>query len=141
MELLRRNLHSGLFHLIVFRENNKVIGHAIARGKETQKGLPRDEVNKHILEALMRRDRNFVELHELWLTTRNRGKGYGRRFFNYFEPYIRSKGYEEVVFYASDQAAARLCRKRGYKEAYGVKEAGPYGKYENDYVFYLELKN
>jgi len=53
---------------------------------------------------------------------------------------MRNRGYEEIVYYAFDPAAVRLCRKRGYKEAYGVKEAGPYGKYETDYVFYLKLK-
>ena len=68
------------------------------------------------------------------------GKGYGKQFFNYFEPYMRNKGYDEIVYYAFDPGAVRLCRKRGYKEAYGVKEAGPYGKYETDYVFYLKLK-
>ena len=140
---LKRNLDSGLFHLIVFRENDKIIGHAIWHETTTvehRKGLPRDKIDRQILEGFIGKNRSFVELHELWLLTRHRGKGYGKQFFNYFEPYVRNKGYEEIVFYAFNPAAVGLCRKRGYKEAYGVKEAGPYGKYDADYVFYLRLK-
>jgi len=88
----------------------------------------------------MGKGKDFVELHELWLTEEHRGKGYGKQFFAFFEEYLRGKGCDSLVYYAFDPAAVAICRKRGYKEAYGLKEAVPYGKIETMYVFYLKLK-
>lgn len=57
------------------------------------------------------------------MTEEHRGKGYGKRFFDFFEEYMRRKGYDSLVYYAFDPAAVAICRKRGYNEAYGLKEA------------------
>jgi len=142
LERLKRNLETGRFHLIVFRENSKIIGHAIWHESTTEEhsmGSPRGETDRQILGGLMGKGKEFVELHELWLTTRYRRRGYGKRFFDFFESYMRKKGYREVIYYAFNPAAVRLCRKRGYPEAYGVNEAGPYGKGVTDYIFYIKL--
>jgi GNAT superfamily N-acetyltransferase len=143
LEKLKGYLDSNHFNLIMFRENNEIIGHAIWHGTNTEehrKGEPRDKEDKEILHRFFGgKKKDFVELHELWLTTEHRGKGYGKLFFNFFEDYMRNKGYDSVIFYAFDPAAVAICRQRGYKEAYGVKEAGPYGNIETMYVFYLQL--
>jgi GNAT superfamily N-acetyltransferase len=143
LEKLKGYLDSKLFNLIVFRENHEIIGHAIwheTNTEEHRKGIPRDKEDKEILHRFFGGKKDFVELHELWLTTEHRGKGYGKLFFNFFEGCMRDKGYDSVIYYAFDPAAVAICRKRGYKEAYGVKEAGPYGNIETMYVFYLQLR-
>ena len=143
LDRLRSSLESGRFNLIVFRENDEIIGHAIwheTNTEEHRKGDPRDKEDREILRGFLGQGKDFVELHELWLKTEHRGKGYGKRFFDFFEKYIHSKGYDSLVFYAFDPAAIAICRQRGYKEAYGLKEAGPYGKIETMYVFYLRLR-
>jgi len=142
-ERLKQNLESGRSHLIVFRENSKIIGHAVwneSTTEEHSKGSPRDKIDRQILRGFMGKGKGFVELHELWLITRHRGRGYGKRFFDFFESYMQKKGYNEIVYYAFNPAAVGLCRKRGYREAYGVKEAGPYGRGVTDHVFYIKLK-
>jgi len=143
LDRLRNSLESGRSNLIVFIENDKIIGHAIWHETDTEehrKGDPREKEDREILHRFMEKGKDFIELHELWLTEEHRGKGYGKRFFDFFEEYIRRKGYDSLVYYAFDPAAVAICRKRGYKEAYGVKEAGPYGNIETMYVFYLNLK-
>ena len=143
LEKLRAFIDSGLLNLIVFREKNEIIGHAIwheTNTEEHRKGDPREKEDKEILQGFFRGKKDFVELHELWLTKENRGKGYGKRFFDFFEGYIRKKGYDSIIYYAFDPAAIAICRQRGYKEAYGVEEAGPYGELETCYVFYLQLQ-
>lgn len=143
LEKLKAYLDSSLFNLIVFRENDKIIGHAIwheTNTEEHRKGEPRDKEDKEILREFFAGKKDFVELHELWLTKEHRGKGYGKRFYDFFEKHIRDKGYNSLVFYAFDPAAVAICRGRGYKEAYGVTEAGPYGEIETCYVFYLQLR-
>jgi len=143
LEKLKAYLDSNLFNLIVFRENNDIIGHAIwheTNTEEHRKGDPRDKEDKEILWRFFGEKKNFVELHELWLTKEHRGKGYGKRFFDFFEGYIRNKGYDSIVYYAFDPAAVAICRQREYREAYGVKEAGPYGEIETCYVFCLQLR-
>jgi len=140
---LRIGLETGRFNLIVFRENDEIIGHAIwheTSTEEHRKGDPREKEDREILQRFMGKGEDFIELHELWLTEEHKGKGYGKQFFDFFEDYIRSKGYDSLVYYAFDPAAVALCRKRGYKEAYGIKEAGPYGNIETMYVFYLKLR-
>ena len=142
LDRLRNNLESGRWNLIVFRENGEITGHAIwheTNTEEHRKGYAREEKDKEILHGFMGKDRDFVELHELWLTKEHRGKGYGKRFFAFFEDYIEKKGYDSIVYYAFDPAAVAICRKRGYKEAYGIEEAGPYGEIETMYAFYLRL--
>jgi len=140
---LKNRLESGGSNLIVFREDGQIIGHAIwheSNSEEHRKGSPREKEDREILQGFMEKGRDFVELHELWLKKEHRGKGYGKRFFDFFENYIERKGYDSIIYYAFDPAAIAICRKRGYKEAYGLKEAGPYGNVETMYVFYLKLK-
>jgi len=142
LEKLKAYLDSGLLNLIVFRENDKIIGHAIwheTNTEEHRKGDPRDKEDKEILHRFLGQKKDFVELHELWLTKEHRGRGYGKQFFDFFEKYIRDKGYDSLAFYAFDPAAVAICRRRGYEEAYGVTEAGPYGEIETCYVFHLRL--
>jgi len=143
LEKLKSFLDSNLFSLIVFRENDEIIGHAIwheTNTEEHRKGDPRDKEDKEILYGFLGQKKEFVELHELWLTKEQRGKGYGKQFFDFFERHIRDKGYDSLVFYAFDPAAIAICRKRGYREAYGITEPGPYGEIETCYVFYLQLR-
>jgi GNAT superfamily N-acetyltransferase len=143
LDRLRNSLESGRFNLIVFRENDEIIGHAIwheTNTEEHRKGDPREKEDREILYGFMRKGKDFIELHELWLTEEHRGKGYGKQYFDFFEDYLGSRGFDSLVYYAFDPAAVAICRKRGYKEAYGLKEAGPYGNIETMYVFYLRLK-
>lgn len=113
-------------HLIVWRENNKIIGHAVwheVSTDEHREGDPRDEEDREILRKLCggKKD-NVVELHELWLRKKYRGKGYGKRFFEYFEEFIRKKGFNSIVYYADHPAAIAICRNRGWQEGFLVKE-------------------
>ena len=143
LEKLKGHLDSKHFNLIVFRENDEIIGHAIwheTNTEEHRKGDARDKEDKEILHRFFGGKKDFIELHELWLTKEHRGKGYGKRFFDFFEDYMRKKGHDSIIYYAFDPAAIGICRQREYKEAYGVKEAGPYGKIETMYVFYLQLR-
>jgi len=142
LEKLKAYLDNNMFNLIVFRENDEIIGHAIwheTNMEEHRRGDPRDKEDKEILHRFLGQKKDFVELHELWLTKEHRGKGYGKQFFDFFEKHIRDKGYDSLVFYAFDPAAIAICRQRGYKEAYGIDEAGPYGEPETCYVFFLQL--
>jgi GNAT superfamily N-acetyltransferase len=126
-------------HLIVFKEDNQIIGHAIwyeANTEEHRKGEARNEKDKEILQKLLGRQKDFVELHELWLKKEYRGKGYGKKFFEFFEEFIANRGCDSIIFYADHPAAIAICRKRGYKEDYGVEEEG-----RTYYVFHLSLKN
>lgn len=139
---LRAFIESRFFNLIVFKKKNEIIGHAIwheTNTEEHRKGDPRDKDDKDILQGFFKGKKDFVELHELWLTKEHRGKGYGKRFFDFFEEYIQNKGYDSLIYYAFDPAAIAICRQRGYKEAYGIKEAGPYGKIQTCYVFFLQF--
>jgi len=124
-------------HLIVWRENNEIIGDAIWHETSTdehRKGVPREREDKEILRKLCggKKD-NIVELHEVWLKKEYRRKGFGKRFFEYFEEFIRRKGYDSIVYYADDPAAIAICRKRGWKEGLLAKE--------NWYVFCLSFSN
>ena len=122
-------------HLIVWRQNNEIIGDAIwheTSTEEHREGDPRDREDRETLRRLCggKKD-NIVELHEIWLIERYRGKGYGKRFFEFFEEFIRRNGYDSFVYYADHPAALAICRKRGYKEDYvkGIRE----------FVFYCPL--
>jgi GNAT superfamily N-acetyltransferase len=121
--------------LLVWRENDRIIGHAIWHETSTdehREGDPRDKEDRNILRKLCggKKD-NIVELHELWLRKKYRGKGYGKRFFEFFEEFIRKKGYDSVVYYADHPAAIAMCRNRGWNEEFLVKEKW--------YVFCLPL--
>ena len=118
-------------HLIVWREN-KIIGHAIwheTNTEEHRKGEPRDKEDREILERFLGGKKDFVELHEVWLMKEYRGRGYGKKFFDFFEWFIGRRCFTSIVYYAFHPAAIAICRKRGYKEDYLTGDA--------EFVFYL----
>jgi len=132
-----------LFHLIIWKANGEIIGHAIwheSNTEEHRKGDARDQEDREILERLLGRKKNFVELHEVWLTKEHRGKGYGKEFFEFFEQFIVNSGYDSIAYYAYHPAAITICRQRGYQEAYGIEETGLEGEKEICHVFCLSLK-
>ena len=49
------------------------------------------------MEKLLGSKKDFVELHEIWLMEKYRGKGYGKRFFDFFQQYVESRGYNFIV--------------------------------------------
>lgn len=112
--------------LLVLRDNNGIIGHAIWHETSTdehREGDPRDREDKEILRELCGgKKENIVELHELWLRKKYRGKGYGKRFFKFFENFMRKKGYNFIVYYADHPAAIAICRKRSWKEGFLTKD-------------------
>jgi len=123
-------------HLIVWRENNKITGHAIWHETNTEehwKGDHRDKEDREALERLLGGKNDFVELHEIWLMTKYRGKGYGKKFSDFFEAFLKKRGYDSVVYYTDHPAAIAICRQRGCKEEY-LKSIG-------EYVFHLPLRN
>lgn len=140
---LKEKFDAGSFSLIVWREGSEVVGHAIwheTSTEEHRKGDSRDNEDRETLQRLAGEDRNLVGLHEVGLRTEHRGKGYGKRFFEFFEEFISDRGYGGIVYYAFDPAAVAICRQRGYKEEYGLEEAGPEGEMQTCYTFYLELE-
>ena len=136
LEVLKILLPKDSSCLIVWKENNEIIGHAIwheTNTEEHRKGDPRDKEDREILKKLLGGKKDFVELHEVWLIEKHRGKGYGKRFFEFFEEFTKNKGYNSIVFYAFHPAAIAICRQRGYKEDYLKKEA--------EHVFYKQIDN
>lgn len=130
-------------HLIVWEERGRIIGHAIWHETDTEehrKGDLRDREDREILQKLLGGKKSFIELHEIWLKEEYRGKGYGKMFFEYFEEFVRAKGYNQIVFYAYHPAAIAICRKRGYREAYGLRLAVHGGGVQTCFVFCLSLK-
>jgi len=122
--------------LIVWRENNKVLGHSVwheSNTEEHRKGDRREREDTEALEKLLGGKKDFVELHEVWLTEEHRGKGYGEMFHDFFEEFMKGKGYSDLIFYADHPAALAIYRKRGYKE-------GGYLKGAKEHVFHLSLK-
>jgi len=131
-------LRNGLFNLIVWRRDGEIVGHAIwheTNTEEHRRDDPRDKDDREILGRLLGGKRDFVELHEVWLTEERRGKGYGKQFFEFFEEFMKKRGYDRIVFYAHHSAALAICRKRGYKEGGSINIDGV-----AEYVFYLQLK-
>jgi GNAT superfamily N-acetyltransferase len=108
--------------LLVFRDNDKIIGHAIWHETsidEHRKGDLRDRDDREILKKLCSGKRgSMIELHELWLRKKHRRKGYGKRVFEFFEDFIRKKKYDCIVYYADHPAAIAICRKRGWREGF-----------------------
>ncbi len=113
-------------HLIVWREANDIIGHAVWHETSTdehREGDPRDRMDRKVLRELCGgRKENIVELHEIWLREEHRGKGHGKRFFDFFEGFIRKQGYISIVYYADHPAALAICRDRGWKEGFLTDE-------------------
>lgn len=142
-EELKAFLNAKLFNLIVWRKDGEIVGHAIwheSNTEEHRKDDPRDKEDREILLRLTGGKKDFVELHEVWLAEEHRRKGYGKKFFEFFEEFIRNRGYDSIIYYAYHPAAIAICRQRGYKEAYGIEETEPRGEVETCYVFYLPLK-
>lgn len=113
-------------HLIVWRKNNEIIGHALwhhTSTEEHRKGDARDKEDREILRELLggKKD-NTVELHEIWLRKEHRRKGYGNKFFEFFEESIKSRGYDSIVYYADHPAAVAICRNRGWREGFLANE-------------------
>jgi len=108
--------------LLVWRDHDGIAGHAIWHETSTdehREGDPRDSEDKAILRKLCGgKKENIVELHELWLRKKHRGKGYGKRFFEFFEDLIRRKGYDSIVYYADHPTAIAICKNRGWKEGF-----------------------
>ena len=123
-------------HLIVWREDSEIIGHVIWH-EERVDGfkLPGDEEVRTVLERLLGGKEEFIELHEVWLEKKYRGKGYGKKFFEFFENFAKQRGSDSIVYYSGNPAAIEICRKRGYKE-----DVLSYPEKEKWHVFCLSLK-
>lgn len=127
-------------HLIIWREDDQIIGHAIWHESSTEEhrpGDPRDQDDQEILEELLGKKSKLIELHEVWLTKKYRGRGYGKAFFAFFEEFTRQQGFRNIIYYAYHPAALAICRKRGYKEISGLKMRGIEGNWETMSVFLL----
>jgi ribosomal protein S18 acetylase RimI-like enzyme len=136
LEMLVDVIKGNLLQLIVWRENGKIVGHAVwheSKTEEHRKGVPRDKEDREALKKLLGGKKNFVELHEWWLIEKHRGKSYGSKFLDFFEAHMKSKRYVDLVFYADHPAALAAFRKHGYLE-------GGYLKGPKEYVFCLSLK-
>ena len=123
--------------LIVWSEKNKIVGHAVwheTNTEEHRKGDARDKEDREALYKLLGKKKDFVELHEIWLSKEYRGKGYGNEFFDFFETYIKGRGYVDLVFYAHHPAALAIFRKHGYKE-------GGYLAGLKEHVFHYSLEH
>jgi GNAT superfamily N-acetyltransferase len=108
-------------HLIVWKQGDETVGHTIWHETSTDEmipGDPRDEEDRRALHNLFNGEKdNLVELHEVWLRTEKRGRGYGSRFFEFFEGFAAKRGFDGIVYYTDNPSAIALCRKRGYREA------------------------
>jgi len=128
--------------LILWRDNNELVGHTIWHESNSQKhpnGDPREPDDRRILEEELKVQGDFVELHEIWLSDDHRGMGYGSKFFEYFENMVRERGYHAIVYYADHPAALSICMRRGYRYAYGVELDGITGERARYYVLAKEL--
>ena len=137
LEMLVDSIRGNFLQLIVWRENGKIVGHAVWHESNVEEhrkgGHPRDKEDREALRNLLGKKKDFVELHEWWLIETYRGKGYGNEFLDFFEVYMKSKGYVDLVFYADHPAAMSAFRKHGYKE-------GGYLEGSKEYVFYHSLE-
>ena len=89
---------------------------------------------REVQERLLGGERKSVELHEVWLEEKHRGKAYGKEFFEFFENFARKTGYDSIVYGAGNPAAMVICRKRGYKE-----DCLSFPEKERWRIFYLSL--
>ncbi len=122
----RGHIESDPDHLIVWMDQDQIVGHTIWHETSTDEmtaGDPRDEDDREALRKLFGGKRgNLVELHEVWLRTEHRGKRYGHRFLTFFERFVRERGFDGIVYYTDDIAGIVLCRGRGYNEAFLERE-------------------
>lgn len=121
----RSHIVSNPDHLILFEDKGKIIGHAIWHESNSEEhtpgGRPREADDRRTLRRLVGRRKGFIELHELWVTPGRRGRGCGMKFLDFFERFAADRGFTHIVHHAFDPAALALCRKRGYREEFGVK--------------------
>ena len=132
-QLIRENPE----RLIMWRDNGTLVGHTIwhaSNTKQHQEGNPRDPEDIQILEEELKVTGHFIELHEIWLSDSHRGRGYGTKFFEYFENMVKEKGFKSIVYYADHPAALSICLGRGYRHAYGVELDGITGQRARFYV-------
>jgi GNAT superfamily N-acetyltransferase len=81
-------------------------------------GNSRTEEDRGVLHHLFKGVKNnFVELHEVWLRTEYKGRGYGNRFFEFFEGFATERGFDGIVYYTVNHSTMALCRRKGYREA------------------------
>ena len=118
----REHIERDSNHLIMWVNEGEIVGHCVWHETSTDEmvpGDPRDEDDSQYLKQLFggKKD-NLVELHELWLKSEHRGKGFGQHFFSFFEDYISERGFDGIVHYTDHEAVVTLCRRRGYKEAF-----------------------
>jgi len=129
-------------HLITFHSEDAILGHCIWHDSNTRShpnGAPRDDKDRQILEDELGVIGEFTEVHELCLEEEKRGRGLGTFFFDYFENMVESRGIRYIVYYADHPAALSICRKRGYRESYGVELDGIKGEGGVFYVLAKEL--
>lgn len=129
--------------LIMWRDLGELVGHTIWHASNTKvhpDGEEREAEDRKTLEEELKVVGDFIELHEIWLSDDHRGKGYGTAFFEYFENMVKKKGFNAIVYYADHPAATYLCRKRGYREAYGLEIDGITGEGITVYTFAKELE-
>ncbi|NHJ12880.1 MAG: N-acetyltransferase [Candidatus Thorarchaeota archaeon] len=131
----RFHVENDIRHLIIWIDSGEIVGHCIWHETSTDEMTPGDPVDddyKDTLRGLYGGQKgNLVELHELWLRTKHRGKGYGHQFFDFFEDFVAERGFDGIIHYSDHPAVLELCRKRGYKEAF-LESSGWY-------VFTLEI--
>lgn len=109
-------------HLIMWSDNGEIVGHCIWHETSTEDMSLDDPSEAEVRECLMQlfggEKNNLVELHELWLKSEHRGKGFGHQFFDFFEDFASRGEFDGIVHYTDHEAVIALCRKRGYKEAF-----------------------
>ncbi len=68
--------------------------------------------------AVKEESRDTAILRRLFVSSKYRGKGYGRLLIEKALDFCREKGYREVVFHVSNtmKAAMGLCRNKGFNE-------------------------
>ncbi|MFH1180764.1 MAG: GNAT family N-acetyltransferase [Candidatus Bathyarchaeota archaeon] len=128
--------------LILWRDNDVLVGHAIWHVSNTKQhpgGEPRGLEDRRILEDDLNVVGDFIELHEIWLSDDYRGRGYGSRFFEFFEDMVKEMGYDAVVYYADHPAAMSICLRRGYSQSFGVELDGITGERARYYVLAKQL--
>ncbi len=122
----RNHIERDPSHLIIWMKDDQIMGHTIWHETSTEEMIPgsqRTDSDRNTLHKLLGgSNENLVELHEIWLRPEHRGKRYGQRFFEFFERFAHDRGFEGIVYYATDTAAMSICRRRGYKEAHMENE-------------------
>jgi GNAT superfamily N-acetyltransferase len=116
-------------HLIIWAHEGEIVGHCIWHETSTEDMSLDDpseaEARKCLQHLFGGAQNNLVELHELWMKTEHRGKGFGHQFFDFFEDYISKAGFDGIVYYTDHDAGIALCRKRGYQEGF-LEKSGWY---------------